>query len=203
MRVAALTLAAVFFVWTSTSASAQALPGTTPQTVIEAFEQARSAGDLDSALAQFEDDAVIALQGSASVSYHGKDQVRTYLHTFGVQYRTVLRSTPEVQGNTVTWTEHDEIEHHAWDMTVLAVVRSGYIASLWYHQSEPGSVAPQATGQRRPGELPAVTWLGLLGLLGMLLLGLVSRRPRQHGSASQLDGRLLRALRSRHERRAA
>jgi hypothetical protein len=179
--------------------SAQSAPED-PQKVVDAFERARGAGDLDAALAEFADDAIVTLQGPSLISYRGKDQVRNYLHSFGVHFQTVMRTSHVVQGNTVTWTEHNELEHHAWDTTVLAVVRSGHIASLWYRVSDPGtgpSVAAMSSMERRPGELPAVTWPAALALIGLLVLGVFFRGRPKPASPSQLDGRLLLALRQR------
>jgi hypothetical protein len=189
--------------------AAQGILPEDPQKVVDAFVKARNAGDLDAALAQFSDDAIVSLQGPSLITYRGKDQVRSYLHAFGVHFQTVTRTAQVIQGNTVTWTEHNELEHHAWDTTVLAVVRSGHIASLWYRVSD-GSIGPNVNTmislQRRPGELPAITWAGALGLVGMLLLGFVFRR-RPRPTSGSLDGRLLVALRQRrsleHRRRAA
>jgi len=110
----------------------------------------------------------------------------------------VMRTAEVIQGNTVSWTEHNELEHHAWDTTVLAVVRSGHIASLWYRVSDPGTGPnAQVDLERRPGELPAVTWAAGLALIGLLLLGVVFRRPPRAAPQSQLDGQLLLALRRR------
>jgi hypothetical protein len=197
VRAAAYLVALVAFFWAAPAGWAQTAPPEDPHKVVEAFVQARGAGDLDTALAQFSDDAIVTLQGPTLISYRGKDQVRSYLRAFGINFQTVTRTAQVVQGNTVTWTEHNELEHHAWDTTVLAVVRSGHIASLWYRQTDGASTTALVSAVRRPGELPAATWAGALGLIGFLLLGFVFGRRRRPETRSELDGRLLVGLRQR------
>jgi hypothetical protein len=200
LAAAAIVVGVLVCAFATLGVSAQTAAPDDPLKVVDAFDQARGSGNLDAALAEFADDAIVTLQGPSLISYRGKDQVRNYLHSFGVHFQTMTRTGQVVQGNTVTWTEHNELEHHAWDTTVLAVVRSGHIASLWYRVSDPGAgPTPSAVIglERRPGELPAATWAAGLALVGLLLLGVVFRRPRRTAPQSQLDGRLLLALQRR------
>ena len=186
------------------SVSAQAPPD--PKQVVDAYERARAAGNLDAALAQFADDAVITVQGRSSKSYAGRDQVRSYLDTVGVRFKTVMRSTPLVQGVTVTWTERDEFPTMALDATVIAIVRSGVISSLIYRDSDPFGFVPDAAGASAPApprELPSYAWPAALVLLGTALMTAVFGRPRRRASRSRLNGHLLLALQGRRQDKAA
>jgi hypothetical protein len=169
-----------------------------PNQVVEGFEIARGAGDLDAAMAQLADDAVVTVQGRTTRAYAGRSQVRMYMETFGVRFQTIMRSKPLVEGNRVTWTERDEYASgQAVDSTVIAIVTGNRISSLIYRNSDPFGGPPTAskagaTAQAR--ELPSVTWPAALALLGFGVLALVFGRPRRRASQSQLDGRLLFAL---------
>jgi hypothetical protein len=181
---------------------------TDPATVMETYERARAAGDVDAALAQFADDAVVTVQGRAAKSYSGKDQVRAYLETVGVRFKLIMRSSPLVQGVTVSWIERDEFPTMSIDATVLAIIRSGSISSLIYRNGDPfgfqpgGASAAAATAPPRARELPSYAWPAALALLGMALISVIFGRPRRR-TPSRLDGRLLVALQDHREHKAA
>jgi hypothetical protein len=181
---------------------AQTPPPDDSQQVIAAFELARGAGDVDATLAQFADDAVVTVQGRTSRSYEGKEQVRKFLQTVGVQFQTLMHSSPLMQGDSMTWTERDKNKQVAFDATVVATVRMGRITSLIYRTTEPfGSTlgTQQVALEQAPAELPSFAWAAGLALVGLALLAVVFGRPRRPASQSQLDGRLLLELRRQRE----
>src|SRR5689334_16695282 len=106
----------------ASTAAAQTPPATTkPQDVVDAFELARGAGDVDAALAQLSDTAVITIENRTSTrSYTGAVQLRTYLQNIGTRFQTMMRSRSLVEGTSVTWTERDQIGTLAIDATVVA-----------------------------------------------------------------------------------
>jgi hypothetical protein len=165
-----------------------------PQHVVQAFELALAAGDVDYALAQFADDAVVTVQAQSSSSYTGKQQVRAYLEAARVQLRTLARSTPIVQGSSVTWSERDQLLTDAYDVSVYATVRSSRIATLVYHR-----VGLPVPVEQAPAQVPSLMWGAAIALLGLGLLGVVFGRPRRRASHSRLDGRLLHELRKQHQ----
>jgi hypothetical protein len=175
-----------------------AAQSTDPQQVVDAFEFARSAGDVDGALAQLSDTGVITIQNQhSSRSFSGAVQLRSYMQSIGTRFQTVMRSRPLVQGSTVTWTERDEYGTQPVDATIVAVVSAGHIVALSYRTSDnlgaPGG--PPDVTTRQVVELPSMAWPAVLAVLGLGLLAAVFGRPRRKASRSQLDGRLLVALR--------
>jgi hypothetical protein len=197
----ALALSAMF----ASSAAAQSLPDTDEvQQVIERFELARGAGDVDGALAQLADTAVITVQSqSMTRSFSGDAQLRGYMQSIGAHFQTVMRSRPMVQGRSITWTERDQVGNQSLDTTVVAVVSAGHIVSLIYHDTNPAGTsgrlgATQAT-HGQPLQVPSGAWAASLAGLGLGLIGLVFGRPRRKASQSELDGRLLVALRREHQ----
>ena len=198
IRSAALViLGALLWLTLGASAALAQTQSVDPSQVVDAFENARGAGDLDAALAQLADDAVVTVQGRTTRAYAGQDQVRMYMQTFGLRFQTLMRSKPLVEGNKVTWTERDEYSSsQAMDSTVIAIVTGNRISSLIYRNSDPfgAPTASKASTAPQGRELPSVTWPAALSLLGFAVLGVVFGRPRRRASQSQLDGRLLFAL---------
>jgi hypothetical protein len=178
-------------------------PQPNPSLVVETFERARGAGDVDAALGVFADTAVITLQGRARQSFTGPVALRNYLQTIGTRFRIVLRSRPIVQGSTVTWTERDQFGEEAIDTTVVAIVSGGRIVALTYRDSQDVAaravLAGVATGPQT-AQVPSVAWPAALAALGLGLIALVFGRPRRKASTSQLDGRLLIALQRQRDR---
>jgi hypothetical protein len=183
----------------TTGGFAQSTPAE-PQPVIDAFEWARTTDNIDDALALFDDSAVVIVQGQLEKSYIGKDAVRTYLYNVAMRFHMLMRSQPQVQGSSVMWTERDEYAGQAIDVTYSAVIAVGHITSLTFRDNEPvGSANTLASAATRPRELPTYTWPAALSLLGLGLIVLAFGRPRRRASQSQLDGRLLVALRRQRE----
>jgi hypothetical protein len=178
-------------------------PQPNPGLVIETFERARGAGNVDGALALFTDTAIITVQGRTSQSFTGPLQLRNYMQTIGTRFQIVLRTRPIVQGSTVTWTERDQFVGDSLDATVVAIVSGGRIVALTYRDgpdATPRSVLAGLTTESRPGEPPTLAWPLALVAAGIGLITLVFGRPRRKASTSQLDGRLLVALQRERER---
>ena len=199
MRFFCATLVALVALVTSGAAvSAQSAPDSTdPVQVVDAFELARGAGDVDAALAQLSDTAIITVQTDSTRSYAGAVQMRTYLQNTETRFQTIMRSRPLVQGNSVTWIERDEYGTHPVDATVIAIVDSGRIVALSYRAKELGTTSGRADPATalQPIQLPNAAWAGALAVIGSGLLASVFARPPRKASRSQLHGRLLVGLR--------
>src|SRR5579871_3521152 len=57
-----------------------------PAQVVEAYERARGAGDIDAAMAEFADSAVITIQGGNTISYVGSARLRMFMQTIGTRF---------------------------------------------------------------------------------------------------------------------
>jgi len=188
-------------------AAAQSMPtGDDPQQVVDRFELARGAGDVDTALAQLADTAVVTVQNKTSTrSFTGAVQLRSYLQNIGTRFQTLMRSRPLVQGSTVTWTERDQVDGNPVDATVVAVISAGHIAALTYRDTDTvgstGRLLP-VSAREQPAQVPNAAWAGGLALLGLAIVGFVFGWPRRKASRSNLDGRLLVALREEFDDRA-
>lgn len=198
-------LALLVFGFLATHAAAQSTPtGDDPQQIIDRFELARGAGDIDTALAQLGDTAVVTVQNQTSTrSFTGSVQLRTYLQNIGTRFQTLMRSRAVVQGSTVSWTERDQIDGHPVDATVVAVISAGRIAALTYRDTS-GAGAPARlellNTREQPAQVPNAAWAGGLAVLGLAIVTVVFR-PRRKVSHSKLDGRLLLALRDEFDDR--
>jgi hypothetical protein len=198
----------VLFAMLATGVAAQTtpVPIDEAQHVVERFELARGAGDVDAALANLADTAVITVQTQTSArSFTGSVQLRTYLQTVGTHFQTLMRSRPLVQGSSVTWTERDQIGTQVVDATVVAIVSAGQIVAITYRDTNPvgtpGRLAASASAAREQQmEIPTAVWPAGLGLVGLLLLTAIFAWPRRKASHSQLDGRLLIALQRDRQR---
>jgi hypothetical protein len=173
--------------------------------VVLALESARARGDLEAALDQFADDAVVTVQSRSTRAFAGEDQVRVFLQSVLLQAKPLMRSNLHVDGPLVTWTERDEQPRQTFDARVQAIVRSGRIVSLLFQLSDPFGAAAAAPEAGR--EVPAATWPVAFGLGGLVMLVLAfTLPPRRRESPSALQGRLLVAMRrptADRERRAA
>ena len=174
--------------------------GGADSSVVEAFQDARAKGDLNGALAAFNTDAVIAVQTTRTTQvYAGQDQIRAYLQKVALPQQTLMHSGYRSDGTYVRWTERDEDPRQSIDAALQATVESGRISMLVIRQSEPvlsGAPAARDTTEQA-AEVPSLAWPAALGLILMLCLGFVFR-PRRRRPASELDGRLLRAMRQAH-----
>jgi hypothetical protein len=165
--------------------------------VVDSFERARAAGDVNAAIGQFADDAVVTVQaGRSSQVFAGRDQIRAYLLNMAMPSRALMRSAYRIDGPFVRWTERDEAPQQMVDSMVQATIRAGRITSLIYQQSEPYGVqsAPARAAANQPAQVPSLAWAAALASTGLLLVLLCSR-PRRRASRSELDGRLLAAMR--------
>jgi hypothetical protein len=172
-----------------------------PGQVVESFESARGAGDVDAAMAELADTAVITVQGQSTRSFSGTVQLRMYLQSIGTRFQTVMRSKPVVRGTSVSWTEQDQFGSQARDTSVVAVVSAGRIVTLTYRDNTQSPVVPggrTGAARRLPAPLPSATWPLALAVFGIGLMALVWGRPSRKASRSELDGRLLAALRREH-----
>jgi hypothetical protein len=168
-----------------------------PPVVIDAFERARNAQNVDAALAQFADDASITIEGRTPQSFRGKDEIRRFLLVTVGRSVPRLTSSRHVAGNTVTWTERVQGQLPTMlDLSVEAMVRDGKIRSIVYRLGAPAAQTG-ATGAA-PVALPAPL-LGSLIVVGVCLLAVVLRTllvgSRSRGRpGSRLRGRLLAEL---------
>jgi uncharacterized protein (TIGR02246 family) len=71
-----------------------------PLTVMESYDLALNAGDVEGALALFADDAVLTIRGDQLV---GKDEIRTWLERIVAQNSRIEPVNRQVAGDTVTW----------------------------------------------------------------------------------------------------
>lgn len=202
IRAALTAIALLALATTAAAAQSTPTPVDDPQHVIERFELARGAGDVDAALANMSDTAVITIQNQTSAhSYTGSVQLRGYLQTIGTRFQTLMRSRPLVQGNTVTWTERDQVDYQVIDATVVAIVSAGQIVAITYRDTNPLGT-PGRLGARPAHEqslpVPTLVWPAGLAIVGLVVITAMFARPRRKASQSQLDGRLLVALRREH-----
>jgi hypothetical protein len=170
-----------------------------PRAVVDTYQRARAEGNVDAALALFADDAVVTVQGRESQSsFTGKDQVKVFLLTLGLDYQTIMQSVPRVENEAVLWTERDQGSRQSVDAQVQAIVQSARISSLRYMQGEPFGVPPKRAAVPQappppPREIPSAAWAAGLAALGLLLLIVVFHRPRRQ-VPSRLDGQLLSSM---------
>ena len=167
-----------------------------PLIVLQAYERARANRDVDAALDQFADDAVVTLSidGRQVQSYSGRADIRRFLETIAVHTRSLIMSNRHVVGNRVTWSERITGQRNApFDVQVDAVVQDGKIQALAYRTG----LGPAQSDAAEPGpsQLPASVVLAGLLLAGSGLVQLASlgaSRPRP--GSSRLHGRLIAGL---------
>jgi hypothetical protein len=178
-------------------AQAARVQSISPGSVVYAYEQALGQHDIDTAVAQFADDAVLTLQDSRTRTLNGPAQIREFLTGANVQTSPMPTSRPQVDGDTVIWTERTERPDQllgGTDLTVQAVVHDGKIRWLEYQRGtlvRSGGPWNDAAPDAAP---TAAAALAALVLLGVGLLSLATARSRIH-SGSLLRGRLHRDLR--------
>jgi len=169
--------------------------GVSPCTVVDNYERARAHRDIDGALAQLSDGAVVIVHDPRARSLASRQQVQEFLQYRAIGGPPVLTAPCQVAGNTVTWGERPDVDVlNTNDVTVQAVVLNGKIQSLVYR---PGRPAQQLGGPASSDKIVSESAgmnLAALVLLGLGLLSLATMAP--HGrSDSNLRGRLLRDLR--------
>ncbi|TME99595.1 MAG: hypothetical protein E6I52_15455 [Chloroflexi bacterium] len=188
----ALALVAGAFLLLVHAAHAQ---GASPGAVVNSFEHAWGQHDLDVALAQLADDAVITLQDARTRRLTGRPQMRDFLERAGLHSAPTLTSARHLEGNVLTWSERTEGQGQVLsssEVTVQPVVQDGKIQSMVYR---PGTLvrgldlsATEVTPES------AVTAVAGLLLFGLGLLSLATARPHVR-SGSRQRGRLLSHLR--------
>src|SRR4051812_9962055 len=165
--------------------------------VVETLARTRAARDLDGALGQFADDAVVTIQsGRATQVFAGRDQVRAYLQGVASS-RSLMRSSYRVDGAFVRWSERDEDSAQTFDTVVQATIQNGRISTLLIQQTQAFGTVTGAGTAAAPRQPPSLAWALGLGSAFALGLGLVFR-PRRRQTQSVLDGRLVSAMRSYH-----
>ena len=168
--------------------------GGNPSVVISRYEAAWGNRNLDAALAEFADDAVITLHDARTRTLSGSYQIREFLQAASLGSPPALTTVRHVDGTTVTWSERTEANGQVLssaDLTVQAVVQDGKIRSLAYRPGTLARGASSAATEMTPGS--AATALAALVLFGLGLLSLATARPRMR-SGSNLRGRLVRHL---------
>jgi ketosteroid isomerase-like protein len=171
--------------------------GISPSVVVSRFERYWGQHDLDAALAQFSDDAVVTIQDTRPRTSAGPEQIRQFLESARLRSPPMLTTPRQVDGASVTWSEHTERPGQivsGTELTVRASVRDGKIESLTFRPGTlvPGPVALQATDDTSDS---AALALGALVLLGVGLLSLATVRSHVR-AGSILRGRLLQDLRA-------
>jgi hypothetical protein len=169
--------------------------GVSPCAVVDNYERAWAHQDLDGALAQLADGAVVTVHDPRARSLASRQQIQEFLQYTALRGAPILTAPCQVAGNSVTWSERpDSDATNTNDVTVQAIVLNGKIQSLVYR---PGRLVQQVALQPSADNITSESAglnLAALVLLGLGLLSLATVIP--HGrSDSNLRGRLLRELR--------
>ncbi len=168
--------------------------GVSPCAIVDNYERAWAHQDLDGALAQLTDSAVITVHDPRERSLASRQQITEFLQYSAIRGAPILTAPCQVAGSTVTWSERPDSEaQNANEVTVLAVVQNGKIQSLVYR---PGRLVQRLSAPASVDNLASESAglnLAALVLLGLGLLSLATVIP--HGrSDSNLRGRLMREL---------
>ena len=168
--------------------------GVSPCAVVDNYERAWAHQDLDGALAQLADGAVVTVHDPRARSLASRQQIQEFLHYTAMRGAPILTAPCQVAGSTVTWSERPDTEaSNANEVTAQAVVLNGKIQSLVYR---PGRRVQPLTAPASADKIASESAglnLAALVLLGLGLLSLATVIP--HGrSESNLRGRLLREL---------
>jgi hypothetical protein len=170
------------------AAGAQAV---NPYLVVDAYERAWLSGDVDAALDQLADDAVLTLQDARQRRLSGRREIGAVLRRAIPSAEPVVTAPRRLDGNTVTWSlRTDGRLITSPDVTVRAVVEHGRIQSLTYRPGRTGGDSPRAAPTTLVAATLAVGGIAALAV-GLLLFAGVPRRPQ---SNSRLRGRLLQDL---------
>jgi hypothetical protein len=168
--------------------------GANPSAVVSRYEDAWGDRNINAALNEFADDAVITLHDARTRTLSGSYQIREFLEAASLGAAPALTTAPHVDGTTVTWSERTEANGQVLssaELTVQAVVEGGKIRSLVYRPGTlargPSSAATEMTPESAATALAALVLFGL-GLLSLATAG------RPMGSGSHLRGRLVRHL---------
>jgi len=170
---------------------------TDPASVMRAELDAMIAGDLDTAMTFFADDAVfIGVTPSETQTYTGKEEIRAWLEGLISEqgWEMLEAEILKVEGDTVTTRMKSSMAFARelgvpWiEATEVEVIRDGKIQSITWTMSEGSAAALQAAMAGLPetgGDLfPSYTlvtvlgWFAIVGGLGLALLRRRSYRPR-------------------------
>jgi ketosteroid isomerase-like protein len=172
-----------------------ALPGTLlaqesdPEALARSAYEALNAGDVESALALYADDAALSL--GAFGSFSGKEELRGSFENEVAKHATWELSDFQVEGDTVTFTSrytNDDLQAIGITLegTEVITIRDGKIATDTFTVTEESMAALQAAMATLPetggGVVPfhaVVTALGGLAVAGGLGMELRRRRWRQ------------------------
>jgi hypothetical protein len=187
-RALALVLGALFLL-----AHAAAAQGMEPPVVVGSFTRARAEQDLDAAVSQFAENAVVQIDRGRIRSFAGRDEIRGFLDQMNVEPSVLLVPARHLADDTVTWSERVlDKRTGTLELTGEAVISNGKIASMIYRSgrltiTDPGPALAEAP------LLPSGMIFGGIALFAVGLLSLSTVRSRP-ASASQLNGRMLTAL---------
>jgi hypothetical protein len=187
-RALALVLGALFLL-----AHAAAAQGMEPPVVINGFTRARAEQDLDAALGQFADDAVVQIDRGRTRSFAGRDEIRGFLDQINVEPSVLLVPARHLADDTVTWSERVlDKRSGTLELTGEAVILNGKIASMIYRSGRLTTAEPGPALADAP-LLPSGMIFGGIALFAVGLLSL-STVHSQRASGSKLNGRMLAAL---------
>jgi hypothetical protein len=175
-------------------AHAAAAQGMEPPVIVGAYTRARAEQDLEAAVGQFADDAVLQLDRGRARSFAGRDEIRGYLENVNGEPSILLVAPRHLADDTVTWSERVlDKRSGTLEMTGEAVIQNGKIASLIYRTGRLTIAEGQTSALAGTPLLPSSMMIGGVALFGMGLLSLSTVRS-QRASGSRLNGRLLAAL---------
>jgi hypothetical protein len=177
-------------------AHAAAAQGMEPPAVVEVFTRARADRDLEVAMAQIADNAVMRVERARPRVLNGKQEIRQFFETFSAEPPAPLVPAHPLADDTVTWSERVvELRTGSLELTGQALVQNGKIVSIVYRTGREVAADESSAGPARP--LPAASMMvGGVGLFGVGLLSLATVRSRR-ASDSHLTGRMLAGLRQR------
>jgi ketosteroid isomerase-like protein len=143
--------------------SAIAAQGTDPLAVVQAYEDAINAGNVEGAMALLADDALISTLHS--LSYQGKDQIESFLRiaVAGKIHFEVIGKR-HVVGNTVTWIETITFGGRQYRARSEALVQAGQITSIRSSAAAAGLPLTGGDSSRGAPWLLAVSGLGIFGI---------------------------------------
>jgi hypothetical protein len=189
VRAVALVLGALLLL-----ARAAAAQGMEPPVVISTFARARAEQNLDAAVVQFADDAVLQVDRGRVRSFAGREEIRGFIENLNVEPSVLLVPARHLADDTVTWSERVlDKRIGTLELTGEAVVFNGKIASLVYKTGRLSTTDGAAPALAVTPLLPSSMMIGGVALFGVGLLSLSTVRS-QRTSGSRLNGRMLAGL---------
>jgi hypothetical protein len=174
------------------AAAAQAME---PPAVVDAFARARGDQDLNAAVIQFAEDAVLRFDRGRTRQFNGKAEIRNFFEGMSAQPPTILVPARHQANDSVIWSEAVlDSRFGMLELTGEAIVQNGKIISLVYKAGRAPN-DPELPASLAAQPLPSSGMMvGGVGLFGVGLLSLAGVRS-QRASGSRLNGRMLTALR--------